>query len=493
MEGNRETRMTAKGRLALAGLIAGACAVSGTAQMQGFVQRTGYHFTIDGRRVYFAGTNNYYQMIRRRTWSPGVNEVLDEMAARGMNLLRTWAFQDDGARTWDCLICAPAAKLGPGQRPIDFINEATLVGLDQTLAACRARGIRAILTFVNNWDDFGGMNRWTVWRFGSANHDQFYIDPTIRGWYKELMALLIGRVNTVTGVTYRDDPTIFAWQLANEPRLMSSGVATPAQFTAWIGEMSAYVKSIDPNHMVSTGSEGFYGPAHSSRNTDTWMSAYGQDFIFDHQHATIDFATCHVWPHNWGWNPIGNTGSALAKATQYVQQRITDAENLLGKPLVVEEFGIPRDNFGTGPNSGPTLARDRFFREVFIALGEASARRNGAFGGSAVWIVFDNSTATWDDGNGIFLPQDATTDALLSAHAQYVTSLPNPDLDLDGDVDPADAEALQACMGQPGEPPPPGCAPADVDGDGDADQSDFGITQRCLDQPDKRVDLDCTE
>jgi hypothetical protein len=29
----------------------------------------------------------------------------------------------------------------------------------------------------------------------------------------------VTRVNSVTGVAYRDDPTIFAWELINEPRV----------------------------------------------------------------------------------------------------------------------------------------------------------------------------------------------------------------------------------------------------------------------------------
>lgn len=32
---------------------------------------------------------------------------------------------------------------------------------------------------------------------------------------------LCGRVNTYNGRTYRDDPTIFAWDVLNEPRFTS--------------------------------------------------------------------------------------------------------------------------------------------------------------------------------------------------------------------------------------------------------------------------------
>jgi mannan endo-1,4-beta-mannosidase len=341
--------------LALAVLVTASSALGGNS---GFVSVSGSQFMLRGRPIFPTGTNSYYQMTYRRWQAPGPDEVLDKVQARQMTLVRVWAFQDS-AEIGACLQCAPARQLQPNERPLDFIDPATLIALDQTLAAADARGIRLILTLVNNWSDYGGMDRWMLWRFGTVQHDGFYSDATIRGWYKDLVSMLINRINTVNGRAYRDDPTIFAWELANEAR-SSSGAA--ASLDAWVGEMSAYLKSIDPNHLVTTGIEGFYGPAYADRNTDAWMSQDGQDFISNHQHGGIDFATCHIWPYNWGWDPIGDTQSALNKAGRYFQQRLTDAETVLHKPLLCEEFGIPRDNMGRGLGSGATTVRDLFHR-----------------------------------------------------------------------------------------------------------------------------------
>ena len=465
-------------------------AATGLAANDGFVQVRGTHFVLNGRRIYVSGTNSYYQMIHRRTGDPGADEVLDELATRSMTVVRTWAFQDMGERTYDCLQCAPAQKLANGQRPVDFISEPTLVALDQTLAAADARGVRVILTLVNNWDDFGGMNRYTLWRFGTTNHDQFYTDATIRQWFKDLIALLTSRVNTVNGRRYRDDPTLFAWQLTNEAR--ASSPTTAAQLDAWFAEMSAYIKSLDSNHMVTTGIEGFYQGANSGLNSDSWMSAYREDFRVNHQHATIDYATCHVWPQNWGWNPITSTGAAVTKATQFVQRRVSDAETVLNKPVMVDEFGVPRDNFGRGVNSGTTVVRERFYRDVFYSLCETSARTNGAFAGTANWINLDEPTASWDDGNGIFLPSDAAMDSILTAHAQWLARLPNPDLNLDGNVDSTDLALFEACRtGSRAGSPSVGCEEADLDRDGDVDQADFGILQRCYNETGTAIDLGC--
>ncbi|KAG8373475.1 hypothetical protein BUALT_Bualt11G0028100 [Buddleja alternifolia] len=86
---------------------------------------------------------------------------------------------------------------------------------------------------------------------------------------RHLLAV-VTRVNSITGIAYKDDPTIFAWELMNEPRSQydQSGKAIQVSFSLfislynqldWVVEMSAHVKSIDKNHLVEVGMEGFYG------------------------------------------------------------------------------------------------------------------------------------------------------------------------------------------------------------------------------------------
>ena len=48
--------------------------------------------------------------------------------------------------------------------------------------------------------------------------------------------------NSITGVPYRDDKAILAWQFGNEMHNASD---------AWLTEMAAYIKSLDKNHLVS--------------------------------------------------------------------------------------------------------------------------------------------------------------------------------------------------------------------------------------------------
>ena len=71
------------------------------------------------------------------------------------------------------------------------------------------------------------MVRWATWAdpsYSSPHHDDAFTSPLVRGWYKDWVAALTARVNSLTGVAYRDEPAILAWELANEPRCYGSGV-----------------------------------------------------------------------------------------------------------------------------------------------------------------------------------------------------------------------------------------------------------------------------
>ena len=86
----------------------------------------------------------------------------------------------------------------------------------------------------------------------------------MKQWYKDYISHLLNRVNFYTGIAYKDDPTIFAWELANEPRCQGSDPyptspnCDAALITNWVSEISAYIQALDTNHLVGVGDEGFY-------------------------------------------------------------------------------------------------------------------------------------------------------------------------------------------------------------------------------------------
>ena len=107
---------------------------------------------------------------------------------------------------------------------------------------------------------------------------------------------------------YADDPTIMSWQLANEPRPGGSdsvGLKQVPAYLAWINGTARLIKSLDPNHLVSTGSEGTQG---CIGRDDCLVQAHGS--------PDVDYITAHIWPLNWGWVDVGDEASLAGPAGQ---------------------------------------------------------------------------------------------------------------------------------------------------------------------------------
>jgi mannan endo-1,4-beta-mannosidase len=326
---------------------------------QDFVRREGNALYAGTERFLFTGTNAYYLPFAVTYGdSTAVNEVLDAARGMGMTVLRTWAFHDS----------PDSNDPGVFQFQPGVFNEQGLRGLDEVVARARERGIRLLLPLVNNWDDYGGMNQYVRWRQESgaagapmgrrygdvevgevvdngkgeryrvalsptAGHDDFYTDPLIRGWFKQYIAMLLQRVNTVTGVAYRDDPAIFGWELVNEPR---SSDRTGRIVTAWLEEMAAFTKSIDPRHLVGSGEEGGdVSPASYSaavHDVPSWLfdGTAGVSFMRNTALANLDFASLHLYAESWS--------IPAAAGNSWIRDHLRVAE-AVAKPLVVGEIG----------------------------------------------------------------------------------------------------------------------------------------------------------
>lgn len=66
--------------------------------------------------------------------------------------------------------------------------------------------------------------------------------------------------------------------------------------------MAAHVKSIDSGHLLSTGTEGFYGvstPEKLLLNPNPVAGQVGTDFIRNHKTLGIDYASAHIYPDIW--------------------------------------------------------------------------------------------------------------------------------------------------------------------------------------------------
>lgn len=355
-----------------------------TAPPPGFVRREGMALTLDGRPYRFVGANLWYA-----AWiggQPRLGRELDTLAGLGVGNLRIAA-------------SAERSPLKNSVRPAfrdetGAYDERLLTGLDHAVAEIGRRGMKAVLYLTNFWEWSGGMATYLLWTNGGRYIDMndpahpwpafpdfvsgFYRSSEAVALYHDHVRRIVGRVNSVTGVAYADDPAIMAWQLANEPRPGGSdAVADPTlpAFHDWIGATARLIRSIDPNHLVSTGGEGLKG------------SLEREDLVLSSQaFEDIDYATAHLWPGNWGWldraDMAGSHAEAMARSADYIARHEVMARRL-GKPLVLEEFGYPRDGDVYAPDD-PTTMRDAFYGLVHDRV-LGSVREGGPLVGSNFW------------------------------------------------------------------------------------------------------------
>ena len=206
---------------------------------------------------------------------------------------------------------------------------------------------------------------------------RFYQNKDAQKEYQNVIKKIVTRVNTITGKTYFDDPSILSWQLANEPRPGNTKASDSekAIYTAWINDTAKYLHALDKNHMVSSGSEGLMGSANDQ-----------QLYLDAHKSLYVDYLTFHLWPRNWSWfdskKPLETWDGAIVKSKEYLNSHI-DLAQKLHKPIVLEEFGMDRDG-ATFDIKGTTHVRDHFYNEVF-SLVYRRAKAGDAIAGCNFW------------------------------------------------------------------------------------------------------------
>ncbi len=368
-----------------------------------FVRVKGQRFLLNGAPYRYVGTNMWYGAYLGAPGPTGnrdrLKRELDALAAlRVVNLRVLGASENSPLKN----------SLRPAFRDSsNAYNEELLVGLDFLLAEMGKRDLKAVIFLNNFWEWTGGMVTYLYWTNGGHYFDMndpahpwpawadysatFYQSAKANVLYREYIAALIGRRNSITGIAYRDDPAIMAWQLANEPRPGGSPANAPpmAAFYAWVADTAAFIRSLDGNHLVSTGNEGLRG-CMDDRNCLVRLNAL----------SGVDYMTFHIWPLNWSWIDPANLPATYpaceANTRDYIATHLEIAASL-NKPAVAEEFGLPRDDGGYGLTV-PTIYRDRYYKLVFDAV-EASARQNGPFAGTNFWAWGGTGRAQHADFN----------------------------------------------------------------------------------------------
>lgn len=380
-------------------------------------------FMLDGKPYKYAGTNFWYGAILASPGNGGdrtrLSEELDSLQALGIDNLRILA-GGDGNRTIPSHI-EPTLQTAPGE-----YNEDILKGLDYLIAELERRNMKAVIYLNNAWEWSGGFGTYLEW----AGHEEaplplrdgydkyikyasrFVTDEKAKNMFANHVRNIVTRVNSVTGKPYTDSPAIMSWQIANEPRCFDP--ANKEVFYKWLTDTGRLIKSLDPNHLVSTGSEGKWG---CEGDIDLWARIHNSD--------AIDYANIHIWPYNWNWIDKSTPAGVVAdvdSACKYTLAYIDEHYDRLGgaKPIVLEEFGYPRDSMAIAPGS-PTTGRDRYYEYVFSII-----RDSGKINGSNFWGwggFASPAHRTWlpgDDYSGDPAQEDQGLNSVFAADSSTV-------------------------------------------------------------------------
>ncbi|KAF8649026.1 hypothetical protein AX16_006067 [Volvariella volvacea WC 439] len=243
-----------------------------------FITTANGQYVKHGKPFKALGTNLYW-LPTLNTWED-IDYVVSNVSSFGFNAIRTWAFNDVDT------IPAKGTWFQHIQNGRTTINEGPdgLQRLDKVVRAAERHGVHLILTLTNNWNprdledppqtlearnsepgtgsclprntlsnDYGGMDTY-VRNFGcEMEHDQFYLNEKIIKAFLHYVTCIVSR--------YRDSPAIFQWEIANDARCRSSLPASDncntTVTTQWFARVASHIKSIDPNHLVTAGTQGF--------------------------------------------------------------------------------------------------------------------------------------------------------------------------------------------------------------------------------------------
>lgn len=320
-----------------------------------FVKRNGPQFVLDNATAFFNGVHiDHHPLIAPHL----IDEELSDAARMGCNVVAVHAFETG---SWI------RGKFGPreGERfsfhpqPRTF-HEPTFKLLDHLIYRAKQLDIRVVLELGNNYSHHGGIPKYVEWSSTADTHDDFFTNTEANDLYRAYVRTVLTRTNTITGLEYRNDPTIMLWIPIKEVRNTSPGNRDIV--TQWIKETTAFFKRLDPNHLVSPGEEGGY----RRENIPEPFLEHGfgharGSYLVDNRQSNVDACGFNFYPDYVNDGPRSLTlegGRTLVEGENddiWFREHIEDAHQSLGKPAFVREFNDGQLLDRGGENQEETL------------------------------------------------------------------------------------------------------------------------------------------
>jgi mannan endo-1,4-beta-mannosidase len=312
------------------------------AQTEAFVQRTGTKLTLgnstfrySGPNIEWLGLEGYGPHDPMGPRYPSHFEIDDAFATAsemGAKVVRAQTMGD----TVGCPLCIEPEE--------GKFNESGFLASDYALATAQKHGMKLIIPLVGDCATCagGGIGQFLAWH-RKPNPQDFFTDTALIAAYEKHIDAVLNHVNTITGIRYKDDPTIMAWENCNMCGLISmlsgGGPSALAQVSTWSETIGAHIKQIDSRHLYldTTGIFRFYPLVLDNKSTDL---------------VTFEF-----YPH---WDSLLGPGQPPTTAATFTHDAATVTSH--GKVFIVNEFGWDRTDWKTPQDFQlvlDTLASDR--------------------------------------------------------------------------------------------------------------------------------------
>ncbi|RKE17811.1 cellulose binding domain-containing protein [Streptomyces sp. TLI_171] len=317
--------------VAAAGLTLGRADTAQADTADAFATRCGIHFCLNGKEYYVAGANTYDLFTYGGSYGDTETQFMDKaridaqfanFQADKVDVVRLWMFSHE---SWHGF-----------EKSKGVYDEQEFAEFDYIVQSAKAHNVRLVPVFENYWEAYGGIDtrlQWEGLSGGQPGRAAFFDKARCPGCfasYKNYVSYALNRVNHYSGVKYKDDPTIFAWDLMNEPRYQDQSAAENVNGTtlrAWVDEMGAFVKSIDSKHLLGAGIEG-----HGS--TYGFGGDEGNPFVAVQQSPYLDYTSAHPYPTE-SWANL-----SLDQTKALIRSWIADSHQKVGKPFFMGEFNV---------------------------------------------------------------------------------------------------------------------------------------------------------
>ncbi len=180
-------------------------------RLETFVTRRGAKL-YDGDQEFRFLSFNIPELVMREEPYWGFNHPFEQ--ADALQTIRAF-----GGRATRCYVMSISSPEHPGPRHIraaQEYDEQVFRCMDRALVECHRAGVRLVVPFIDNWKWWGGIAEFAALRGKSA--EDFYTDAQLKEDYKHLVHYVLNRRNTISGIAYKDDPAILAWETGNELR-----------------------------------------------------------------------------------------------------------------------------------------------------------------------------------------------------------------------------------------------------------------------------------